>query len=88
VRQVQLDPSGQLRLGWQAPRQISGSPIVGGQTVYSLDRSGTLYALDSRSGAVRASIAVGATSRFATPTLVGNQVFVGTLAGVSAVTIV
>jgi len=87
LRQVQLEPNGRISLGWQAPAQVSGSPIVGGQTVYSLDRQGTLYALDSGSGAVRASIAVGATSRFATPTLVGAQVVVGTLAGVVAVTI-
>jgi outer membrane protein assembly factor BamB len=87
LRQVQIDPSGQLTLGWQAPPQVSGSPIVGGQTVYSLDLQGTLYALDSGSGAVRVSIPVGATSRFATPTLVGDQLFVGTLTGIVAVTI-
>jgi outer membrane protein assembly factor BamB len=87
LRQVQLDPSGRITLGWQASPNVNGSPIVGGQTVYSLDPQGTLYALDSGSGAVRASISVGATTRFATPTLSGDQVFVGTLAGVVAVTI-
>jgi len=87
LRQVQLEPSGRITLGWQAPPQVSGSPIVGGQTVYSLDLQGMLYALDSTSGAVRASISVGTTTRFATPTLVGDQMFVGTLAGIVAVTI-
>src|SRR6266498_3263887 len=87
LRQAQLDPAGQLTLGWQAPRQISGSPIVGGHTVYALDPHGTLYALDSATGAVRASMAIGPTSRFATPTLAGDQVLIGTLTGVSAVTI-
>ncbi len=87
LRQVQIDPSGQLTLGWHAPPQVSGSPIVGGQTVYSLDQQGTLYALDSGSGAVRASIPVGAISRFASPTLAGDQLFVGTLTEIVAVRI-
>jgi outer membrane protein assembly factor BamB len=87
LRQVQVDPSGRITLGWHAAPNVNGSPIVGGQTVYSLDPQGTLYALDSGSGAVRASISVGVTTRFATPTLSSDQVFVGTLAGVVAVTI-
>jgi outer membrane protein assembly factor BamB len=74
-------------LGWQAPPQVSGSPIVGGQTVYSLDLQGTLYALDSSSGAVRVSIPVGTTTRFATPSLIGDQLFVGTRTGIVAITI-
>jgi hypothetical protein len=56
--------------------------------VYSLDSQGTLYALDSGSGAVRASIPVGAASRFATPTLSGDRVFVGTLGRIVAINIV
>ena len=82
LRQLVVGPGANLSLGWRAPAQINGSPIVGGHTVYSLDPTGTLYALDAASGTVRAMLSVGATSRFATPTLSGNQVFVGTLAGV------
>jgi len=85
LRQVQVGPGVRLTLGWQAPAQVTGSPVVGGHTVYSLDPSGTLYALDMNSGQVRTTVQVGATSRFATPTLSGNHIFVGTLTGVVAV---
>ena len=84
VQQLQIGPDASLTLGWQA-RQAPGSPVVGGRTVYSLDRSGTLYALDIATGQARATVAVGPTSRFATPTLYGNLVFVGTMTGVAAV---
>lgn len=87
LQQVVVGPGANLKLGWKASAQINGSPIVGGHTVYSLNSGGTLYALDVASGTVRATLSVGATSRFATPTLSGNQVFVGTLAGVVAATI-
>jgi outer membrane protein assembly factor BamB len=87
LREVLVGPGANMRLGWHAPSQISGSPIVGGRTVYSLDPSGTLYALDTASGTVHATLSVGAISRFATPTLSGTQVFVGTLNGVVAATI-
>jgi outer membrane protein assembly factor BamB len=64
---------------------VNGSPVVGGHTVYSVDASGgVLYALDSDTGSPRASARVGQTSRFATPTLTGGLVLVGTLTGVSA----
>jgi outer membrane protein assembly factor BamB len=87
VRQVKASQGG-LELGWHAPSQVSGSPVVGGRTVYSVDaQGGTLYALDAGSGAARASAPVGQASRFATPTLAGGMALVGTLSGVSAVTI-
>ena len=85
LRQVRAGPGAQLRLGWRAPGAVSGSPVVGGHTVYSLDPAGgTLYALDADRGTVRASAPVGQTSRFASPTLTGGLLLVGTLAGVVA----
>jgi outer membrane protein assembly factor BamB len=75
-----------MQRGWQANGKIHGSPIIGGHTVYSLGGA-TLYALDSQTGKVQAQVDVGDTSRFATPTLSGNFVFVGTMAGISAVTL-
>lgn len=87
VRQVIVGPGATMKLGWQAPSNITGSPIIGGHTVYTLDPGGTLYALDAASGSQRASISIDATSRFATPTLSGTRLFVGTLQGVVAVTI-
>jgi outer membrane protein assembly factor BamB len=87
LRQLRLVAGPRLVAGWHAPIQVTGSPVVGGQTVYSLDPTGgTLYALDAATGAVRATLAVGATSRFATPSLSRGRIFVGTLAGVVAVT--
>ncbi len=85
VRQVRAGPGARLELGWQASGTVTGSPVVGGHTVYSLDpNGGTLYALDADSGTVRASAPVGTTSRFATPTLSGGLVLVGTMTGVVA----
>ena len=88
LMQVTVGSDETLNPGWQAPGNIAGSPIVGGNTVYSLDSGGTLYALNIADGNVRASVSVGATSRFATPTLSGNQIFVGTVSGIVAVNIV
>jgi outer membrane protein assembly factor BamB len=83
--QLTLASGPQLVAGWQASQQVTGSPVVGGRTVYSLDVSGTLYALDAATGAVRARLAVGQTSRFATPALSQRSLFIGTLTGVVAV---
>lgn len=88
VRQVIIGSGPSMNVGWHTQSQIKGSPIVGGNTVYSLDPDGgMLYALDASTGNVRTSLSVGTISRFATPTLSGNQVFVGTMNGVVAATI-
>jgi outer membrane protein assembly factor BamB len=85
LRQVRVGPGARLELGWRAPTQVRGSPVVGGDTVYSLDPDGgTLYALDAERGTVRTSAPVGQTSRFATPTLAGGLVLVGTQTSVVA----
>ena len=85
VRQISIDAQGNIALGWQAPNEIAGSPVVGGHTVYALGQ-GTLYAFDSATGKVRASVPVGDVGRFNTPTLAGSHVYVGTMDGVVAVT--
>ncbi len=86
LREVLVGPGNHVALGWQAPGQVVGSPVVGGNTVYSLSPpNGTLYALNSQNGTVTASLQVGRTSRFATPTLYGGHVFVGTFSGIVAV---
>jgi outer membrane protein assembly factor BamB len=86
LRQVSAGSGGRLEPGWRASGNVNGSPVVGGHTVYSLDADGgVLYALDSDRGSVRTSARVGQTSRFATPTLAGGLVLVGTLNGVVAV---
>lgn len=88
LMQVTIGQDTTIHLGWQAPSHIAGSPIIGGNTVYSVDTDGTLYALNIANGSVRASVSVGSATRFATPTLSGSQLFVGTYAGIVAVNIV
>jgi outer membrane protein assembly factor BamB len=88
LREIQLGSGGTLNIGWQASGQVTGSPVIGGNTVYSLNPGGgMLYALDAATGSVRATVSVGTTSRFATPTLFQNTIFVGTMTGIVAVQI-
>ncbi len=83
---VTIGTDASINPGWKASSDISGSPIIGGHTVYSIG-AGTLYAFNSENGTVRATISIGNTSRFATPTLSGNHIFVGTMTGIVAATI-
>jgi outer membrane protein assembly factor BamB len=87
VLKITVDANGKMQQGWQASGNITGSPVVGGHTVYSLS-NGTLYALNMNSGRVVASLNVGQMSRFATPTIAGTNIFIGTLTGITAVKIV
>jgi outer membrane protein assembly factor BamB len=87
VQQIQTSADGNFTLGWRAAN-VPGSPVVGGHTVYTLARDGTLHAFDMETGKDRtAPVGVGPTSRFATPTLFQNHIFIGTLAGIVAVTL-
>ena len=72
--------------GWRSAA-VNGSPVLVGRTVWALDRSGTLHGLDAATGAARATVAVGDTSRFATPAVSGTALVVPTLTGVTAVAI-
>jgi len=86
MKQAQVGPGISLKLGWKAPHMVSGSPVVGGHTVYNFDfHDGILYAFNMNTGAVIAMVPVGKASRFATPALAGSYIFVGTLTGISAV---
>lgn len=87
VRQLTLNASGsQVTPGWKAASQISGSPVIGGKTLYSVDPAhGVLYALNVANGQIRAQVNVSQTSRFATPTIWQTTVFIGTLTGITAV---
>ncbi len=84
LQQIQVGPGPTLKLGWRS--QAPGSPVVGGHTVYNLDRTGNLYAVNADTGQVRTQVTVGETSRFATPTLYQDHIFVGTMNSVVAVT--
>lgn len=85
VRQLRVQSDRTLALGWRAPSNVIGSPVVGGGAVWSLDPAGTLYELNETSGAVVHTVAVGPTVRFATSALSGALVLVPTKDGVTAV---
>ncbi|GHO80854.1 hypothetical protein KSD_86250 [Ktedonobacter sp. SOSP1-85] len=85
VQQITVNTDGSITPGWKAPSQINGSPIIAGHTVYTLAPQGTLYALNSANGSTRASLAIDATTRFATPTISGQQIFIGTTTGITSI---
>ncbi len=72
--------------GWRSAA-VNGSPVLVGSTVWALDSGGTLHGLDAATGAARAAVPVGATSRFATPAVSGTALVVPTLTGITAVAI-
>lgn len=82
VRALRVDAAGRLHVLWLASPAASGSPVVGGGRVWTLDQdAGVLYALDPKTGTALEQAKVGATSRFATPALYGRLVLVPTLTG-------
>jgi hypothetical protein len=86
IRHLVIGTDGAVHGGWKAASNINGSPVVGGQRVWSLDAGGgTLYALNEQTGAVAGSVSVGTTVRFATPALSGRLVLVPTKTGITAV---
>ncbi len=78
---------GRLRVLWRGPGGAQGSPVTGGGAVWVPDTgSGTLYELSQAAGRVRYQIGLGsALPHFASPSLSGNLVLVGTSTGVTAV---
>ena len=86
LREVQVGTNGSLTPGWQSAA-AGGPPVIGGGAVWSVNTSaGSLVALDPATGATLGSIAVGAVPHFVSPTLWQDRVLVGTMAGISSVT--
>ncbi|HEX9520925.1 MAG TPA: hypothetical protein VF940_32680, partial [Streptosporangiaceae bacterium] len=79
---------GRLRVSWRGPSSADGSPVIGGGAVWVTDTSrGVLYELSPGTGGVRHQIRLGAQlPHFASPSLSGRLVLVGTMQGVVAVT--
>ena len=77
-----------IRVLWRGPGSADGSPVIGGGAVWvTANQAGVLYELDPATGKVRHKIAVRAgLPHFASPSLAGRLVLVGTLHGVVAVT--
>ncbi|MFN2560528.1 MAG: PQQ-binding-like beta-propeller repeat protein [Jatrophihabitans sp.] len=86
LRAVRLDGAGRLQVLWHADAALTGSPVVGGGRVWTLDTdAGVLHALDPRTGSSLRSVPVGRVTRFATPALYGPVVLVPTFAGVTVI---
>jgi outer membrane protein assembly factor BamB len=84
-----VDTAGdRIAVRWRGPAGATGSPVVGGGAVWVPSiNSGRLYELDPATGAVRQQISLGgALPHFASPSLSGGLVLVGTMTGVTAVT--
>jgi outer membrane protein assembly factor BamB len=87
VRAVRIDSRGRIHTLWHAGESVTGSPVVGGGRVWTLDTdAGVLHALDPRTGRSLARVGVGSVTRFATPALYGNRVLIPTQAGLAVVT--
>jgi outer membrane protein assembly factor BamB len=83
---VRITPDGPIGVVWRAGVGADGPPVVGDGAVWSLDiESGELWSLDPATGAGLAHTNVGPLPHFASPTLWGDQVLVGTVAGVESV---
>ena len=76
-----------IKVLWRGPPGAAGSPVLGGGVVWVPDwTTGLLYQLDPGTGRVRHRISLGsALPHFASPSLSGPFVLVGTMHGVVAV---
>lgn len=72
---------------WRGPAPADGSPVVGGGAVWvTANSAGVLYELSPATGMVRHQISLGAQlPHFASPSLSGPLVLIGTLHGMIAV---
>lgn len=87
LAQLSVADDGTIHPGWRVPLQGAGSPVVGGGAVWVIDQGkGQLDVLDPATGAVRQQVPVGRVPHFASPTLSGDLVFLGTMNGVVALT--
>ncbi|PZS17646.1 MAG: hypothetical protein DLM57_07905 [Pseudonocardiales bacterium] len=85
LRSVRINANGTMTLLQHAAANITGSPVIGGGRVWALDSgAGVLHVLDPTTLADQLSLPVGPVTRFATPALYGNAVFVGTTSGIRA----
>lgn len=85
VRALRINANGTITSLWHAPSNVTGSPVIGGGRLWALDTgAGVLHMFSPTSGAPKGTLAVGPVTRFATPALYGNAVFIGTTRGIRA----
>ncbi|MGW4248095.1 outer membrane protein assembly factor BamB family protein [Nocardia sp. NPDC004722] len=83
---VRVTETGAATVLWRATVPADGPPIVAAGRVWAADwHAGTFYALDPATGNILAQYATGALPHFATPALAGNELVLGTLAGLQYV---
>ena len=86
VSRVQVNSAGGFARVWRNSSVVS-SPVIGPGALYAVAGS-SLVALNPRDGSTMATVSLGAgTTRFTTPALAGNDVFVGTTGGITAVSV-
>ena len=74
-----------MSVAWHAASNLTGPPVIASGTLYTTDGSGSVYALNPSTGASVAHISVGSLPHFASPTLSGSTLLIGTTSGVTAV---
>jgi outer membrane protein assembly factor BamB len=85
VRAVRIASNGTMTVQWHAASNINGTPTVGGGRLFALDyQAGVLHVLDAATGQTLWTMNTGPVSRFASPAIYSNAVYVGTLAGLKA----
>ncbi|MDH6132072.1 outer membrane protein assembly factor BamB [Kitasatospora sp. MAA4] len=85
LTQLSVAGDGTIRPGWHVPLHGAGSPVVGGGAVWVVDQGrGLLDVLDPADGRIRQQLPVGPVPHFASPSLSGGRVFLGTMDGVLA----
>jgi len=88
VAAFRIASTGAISKVWQADGAVAGSPVVVGSTVLAIDQDGgRLVALDAGTGRQRASVDVDELSRFATPMVTGSSVVLGTMTGVTEISL-
>jgi outer membrane protein assembly factor BamB len=88
VTAVQVDAANKrITVLWHGPSGAHGSPVVGGGAVWVTDYgTGTLYALDPATGQVLQQLSLGTRlPPFSSMSLAGSSAYLGTVAGVIAV---
>lgn len=86
VRAVQISSSGRMTVLWRARSSYTGTPLLGGGRLWTLDTAnGVLHALNPANGVSHSSTTVGAVSRFAAIAVYGRTMVVPTLSGITVV---
>jgi outer membrane protein assembly factor BamB len=83
IAAVRVGSDGSASVRWRATVAAVGSPSIGGGCIWSADWSnGILYALDPATGKTAGQVKTGALPHFASPSISGSRLVLGTLDGI------